>query len=199
MLTMITEDFTTMLILFAFTLVMMMLAMFSWGYSRGSRAIVPARQAALIDERPPAFQAAEEAPITGPIQISVLEPTTGPIDLIIPGLVLVEPEPLTQEAVDELQEARVTIADLEQELIAREEELHKKDILRARYLRLLRTERMMTKQLLIGQPVCFTRYWKKYLDSTLDRFDITYPILGDWKPNIKLPTMPQNRLYAVNG
>src|SRR5690554_4507195 len=103
--TMTTTEFVTAAIPFVLALLIMMLAMYSWGYSRGARAIAPTQPEVVIDHWPEVFQRAEEAPITGPIQISVLEPTTGPIDIILPELAVGkydEVEPLTPSAADEL-------------------------------------------------------------------------------------------------
>lgn len=197
--TMTTTEFVIAAIPFVLALLMMMLALYTWGYSQGSKAIALPYHEVINSPLPEVFYGAEESPITGPIQISVLEPTTGPIDIILPNLILVDPLAITQEEVDELQEARVKIARLEEELHEQALAAQKKEKLRARYFRLLKNERTLLKEALIGKPVHLSPYWKKYLNSTIDRFDINYPIISDWQPTIKLPMMPQTRLYAITG
>jgi len=154
---------TLVLIIIAF-LLPVFICVWYLGYQRGLKFIGAWHEE---DPTPETYDHVEDA--IDPVQIEVvgyLDLTTGPITIepaAVSGQVSIAPViDLNEEEINELWDARVEMDRMHfkvDEALARVES---KERMRARYLRLLKGERALIRQLLNGETPKLSAYWRKY-------------------------------------
>lgn len=154
-----TMEFYILIGLVSIILVLVCVATYSLGYHRGQRSMMEPE-----DSTPEQFRSAEDGQFssteeTYPDFLSFEYVTTGPI-VVIPQL----PEKsLTQEEVDELQDARLYIDRLTIQVMEQQFLIEAKEKLRQRYLHLLKAERAMMLQVIQGRGVELSSYWRRWV------------------------------------
>lgn len=146
-------ELTLSITLMSICLVLAMVGLFFFGYHRGAK----------FYRKQEAEQSLELVETPEPAFVGYLEPTTGPIT-VIPAEAATHSITIIP-AVDELHQ-------LKEQILMLKRLVSLKDGLRMRYLRLLREDRAMVKQIFTHAETRLTPYWNRWANTQMSSIEM---------------------------